>query len=139
MGSIISKFRNNHNRLICNNLIEHFTKQITDLNIGINMYIGKNNQIKKYRYKTQKHPKYYIIVNLPYGCTPDFNIINSGSIILNGNDKMALIAFNRFQSISKIYKPLNEFYTILEIRLENNSNLEEAIINIIVHITNLKI
>ena len=42
MGSIISRFRNNHNRLICNNLIEHFTQQITDLNIGIKHKLIQN-------------------------------------------------------------------------------------------------
>ena len=127
MGSIISKFRNNHNKLLCNNLIEHFTKQITDLNIGINIYIGKNDKIKKYRYKTQTYPKYYIIINLPYGWTPDFNIINSGSIILNGNEKMALMAFNRFQSISKIYRPITEFYQIINISLLHNTYIIEQI------------
>ena len=127
MGSIIAKFRNNHNRLICNNLIEHFTKQITDLNLGIYIYIGKNNKIKKYRYKTQTLPKYYIIVNLPYGCTPDFNIINSGSIILNGNDQMALMALNRFQSISKIYRPLAEFYEIMNLPLLDRTHIIEQI------------
>jgi|LakMenEpi03Aug12_release.lakeMendotaPanAssembly.Ray.scaffolds.fasta_scaffold545898_1 hypothetical protein len=126
MGSIISRFRNNHNRLICNNLIEHFTQQITDLNIGINIYIGKN-KIKKYRYKTQTYPKYYIILNLPYGCTPNFNIINSGSIILNGNEKMALMAFNKFQSISKIYRPISDFYEIINLPLLDNTHIIEQI------------
>lgn len=131
MGSIISRFRNNHNKLLCDNLIEHFTQQISDLNIGINIYIGKNNKIKKYRYKTQTYPKYYIILNLPYGCTSNFNIINSGSIILNGNEKMALIAFNRFQSISKIYRPITEFYEITNIQLLHNTYIIEQVILLI--------
>jgi hypothetical protein len=127
MGSIISRFRNNHNKLLCDNLIEHFRNKITDLNIGINIYIGKNRKLKKYRYKMHTYPKYYIILQLPFGCTPDFNIINSGSIILNGNETMAMIAFNRFQSISKIYKPITEFYEIANIQLLHNTYIIEQV------------
>ena len=123
MGSIISKFRNNNNKLICNNLVSHFTKLLEELNIGVNIYIGKNRKLKKYKYITQPNPKYYIIINLPFGCTSNFNIINSGSIILNGNENMALFAFNRYASISKIYRPITEFYQILNIPLVNDNEL----------------
>ena len=127
MGSIIAKFRNNKNKLICDNLIEHFTKVLKEFSIGINIYIGKNFKLKKYKYKSENYPKYYIIITLPHGCNSNFNIINSGSIILNGNDNMALIAFNRFQSVSKIYRPITEFYQIENIQLANNINLIDEI------------
>jgi hypothetical protein len=127
MGSIIAKFRNNKNKIICDNLIEHFTKVLQEFNIGVNIYIGKSFKLKKYRYKSENYPKYYININLPYGCNSNFNIINSGSIILNGNDSMALLAFNRFQSVSKIYRPISEFYQIENIQLANNINLIDEI------------
>ena len=127
MGSIISKFRNNHNKLICDNLVAHFTNNLFELNIGINIIIGKNLKIKRYKYKNTTNPKYYIIINLPYGCTPNFNIINSGSIILNGNEAMAQIAFNRFQNISNMYKPISEFYQITSISLLHNTYIIEQI------------
>jgi len=127
MGSIISKFRNNHNKLICDNLVSHFSSTLDEFNIGINIYVGKKLKIKKYRYKNTLYPKYYIIIKLPYGCTTNFNIINSGSIILNRNDNMAQIAFNRFQSISNIYKPISEFYEITNILLLHNTYIIEQI------------
>lgn len=123
MGSIISRFRNNHNKLICDNLVSHFSSHLDKLNIGINIIVGKNLKIKRYKYKNTSNPKYYIIIHLPYGCTPNFNIINSGSIILNGNDAMAQIAFNRFQNISNMYKPLADFYQITSISLLHNTYL----------------
>jgi hypothetical protein len=138
MGSILSKFRNDKNKIICNNLMAHFTKQIEELNIGINIYIGKNLKIKKYNYKTQPNPKYYIIINLPFGCTPDFNIINSGSIILNGNESMALMAFNKYQSISKIYRPITEFYEITNLQLLHNTYIVEQVNILIKKIVSLE-
>jgi hypothetical protein len=138
MGNIIEKFRNNKNKVICDNLIEHFTKVQTEFSIGINIYIGKSFKLKKYKYKSENYPKYYIIINLPYGCNSNFNIINSGSIILNGNERMALLAFNRFQSVSKIYRPITEFYQIENISLTNNVNLIEQINYIINKIIGLE-
>lgn len=138
MGSIISKFRNNNNKLICDNLVSHFTNMLQELNIGINFNIGKNFKIKKYKYKTHPNPKYYIIVNLPFGCTSNFNIINSGSIILNGNESMALFAFNKYASISKIYRPITEFYEILNIQLLHNNELIPQIDNVIKKIISLE-
>jgi len=123
MGSIISKFRKNNNKLICDNLVSHFTNLLQEFNIGINIYIGKNNKLKKYKYTTQPNPKYYIVINLPFGCTSNFNIINSGSIILNGDENKALFAFNRYASISKIYRPITEFYQILNIQLLHDNEL----------------
>ena len=40
---------------------------------------------------------------------------------------MALIAFNRFQSISKIYRPITEFYEITNIQLLHNTYIIEQV------------
>jgi hypothetical protein len=139
MGSIISKCRKNNNKVICDSLIENFINMFQEYNIGINIYIGKNGKMKKYKYTFQKYPKYYIIIQLPYGINTNFNIINSGNIILNGNEKMAMIAFNKFQSISKIYKPMSEFYEIMNISLMHNMYLVEQIKLILNKIKTLEI
>ena len=126
MGCIISQYFNN-SKVICDSLIENFINTFQQYNIGINIYIGKNVKMKKYKYSFQKYPKYYIIIRLPFGINNNFNIINSGNIILNRNEKMAMIAFNRFQSISNIYKPITEFYEIMNISLLHNMYLIEQI------------
>jgi len=127
MGSIISKFRKNNYQEICDNLIENFINIFEEYNIGINIYIGKNPKMKKYKYTFKAQPKYYIIIQLPYGLNSNFNIINSGNIILNRNESMAMIAFNRFQSISKVYKPMTEFYEIMNISLIHNMYIVEQL------------
>jgi len=137
MGSIISNYRNKHNKEILDKLILKYLNTFRQMNIGVTFTIGTKLKTKTFIYKHGLYSKYYIIINLPKGITSDYNIIDSGTIILNGPETMAKLAFNKYQSISKIYKPLNEFYKISSINLENNSNLEEAIINIIVQIENL--
>ena len=127
MGNLKSLFTKNDNKVICDSLIENFINTFQEYNIGINIYIGKNVKMKKYKYSFQKYPKYYIIIRLPFGLNSNFNTINSGNIILNGNEKMAFIAFNKYQSISNIYKPLSEFYEIMNITLLHNMYLVEQI------------
>jgi hypothetical protein len=139
MGSVISNYRNKHNKEIFDRLISKYQNTFRQMNVGVTFIIGTKIKTKTFTYKNGHNTKYYIIINLPNGVTSNYNIINSGTIILNGPETMAQLAFNKYQSISKIYRPLNEFYKIYTINLENNSNLEEAIINIIVHIANLEI
>ena len=127
MGNIKSLFTKNHNKVICDSLIENFINTFQEYNIGINIYIGKNVKMKKYKYSFQQYPKYYIIIRLPFGLNSNFNTINSGNIILNGNERMAFIAFNKYQSISNIYKPVTEFYQIMNITLLHNMYLVEQI------------
>ena len=138
MGSIISNYRNKHHKEILDKLISKYLNTFIQMNIGLTFTIGTKLKTKTFTYKHGIYSKYYIIINLPKGITSDYNIIDSGTIILNGSETMAKLAFNKYQSISNIYKPLTEFYKICSINLENNSNLEEAIINIIVQIENLK-
>jgi hypothetical protein len=137
MGSIISNYRNKHNKEICDKLISKYLNTLRQMNIGVTFTIGKKLKTKTFTYKNGLYSKYYIIIYLPNGITSNYNIIDSGSIILNGSENMAQLAFNKYQSISKIYKPINDFYKISMIMLENNSNLEEAINNIIKQIENL--
>jgi len=139
MGSVISNYRNKHYKEIFDKLISKYQNTFRQMNIGVTFTIGTKLKTKTFFYKNGQYSKYYIIINLPMGVTSNYNIINSGTIILNGPETMAQLAFNKYQSISKIYKPLNEFYKISSINLENNSNLDEALINIIIQIASLQI
>ena len=40
---------------------------------------------------------------------------------------MALMAFNKFQSISKIYRPISDFYEIINLPLLDNTHIIEQI------------
>jgi hypothetical protein len=139
MGSVISNYRNKHNKEIFDRLISKYQNTFRQMNIGVTFTIGTKLKTKTFFYKNGQYSKYYIIINLPMGVTSNYNIIHSGTIVLNGPETMAQLAFNKYQSISKIYKPLNEFYKICSINLENNSNLDEALINIIIQIASLQI
>jgi len=138
MGSIISNYRNKYNKELCDRLIAKYINTLKQLNIGITFIVGKKLKTKTFKYKNENYPKYYIIINAPDGLSSNYNIINSGSITLNGTDIMAQFAFNRYQSISKIYKPLTDFYQIVSINLANNSNVEEAMHSIIIKIATLE-
>ena len=139
MGSVISNYRNKHNKEIFDKLISKYQNTFRQMNVGVTFIIGTKLKTKTFTYKNGHNSKYYIIINLPTGVTSNYNIIHSGSIIINGPETMAQLAFNKYQSISKIYRPLNECYKISSVNLENNSNLEDSIINIIVYIASLEI
>ena len=126
MGSMISKYRFNYNKELYNRFITRNINTLKHFNIGITFNIGLT-KIKSYRYKNVDIPKYYIIFNLPYGCSDNFIVKTDGLIILNRSEYNINVALNKYQSISNVYKPyINENFQIASTKLVDNTNLEDA-------------
>lgn len=138
MGSLISKYRFNYNKTLYNNFINKNIDSIKLYNIAITFNIG-TNKIKSIRYRNVDIPKYYIIFNLPYGCSDIFYVKTDGTIILNRSEYNIKFALNKYQSISNMYKPYtNENFQIASIRLVDNTNLEDAYFEILQKIQTLE-